>query len=110
MCQSAILNTKGNTMISYCPSCQNHYVWQNSFLLTFSLFQFQCFANEIEKVSLNREYVRFPDGELRTFLETPIHEVLLTFTEMEWGDFALAIQEADYMREVYGILNKDTKS
>lgn len=110
MCQSTILNTKGNTIISYCPKCQNHYVWQSSFLLSFSLFQFQCFASDIENCKVEKEYVRFPDGTWRTFLETPLQEILLTFTEDEWRDFRNAVQEAYYMREVYDIINKDIKS
>ena len=110
MCQAVILNMKGNTMISYCSTCQCHYIWQQSFLLTFSLHGFRCFANEVEQASTHREYVRFPDGALRTFLQTPTYEILLTFTKTEWQDFALAVQEAEYMREVYGIINNDIKS
>ncbi|MCI0920658.1 hypothetical protein [Sphingobacterium rhinopitheci] len=110
MCQSTILNTKGNTIISYCPRCQNHYVWQRSFLLTFTLQQFECFASEIHVKQYDREFVRFPDGTFRTYLETPMREVLLTFTELEWFDFSKAIQESYYMREIYEIINKDIKS
>lgn len=110
MCQSTILNTKGNTIISYCPTCQNCFIWQNSFLLTFSSLQFSCFASEIACEKLDKEFFRFPDGNSRTYLETPMKEVLLTFTAYEWMDFKEAIQEAYYMREVFEIINKDNKS
>lgn len=106
MCQSTVLNVKGTTIVSYCSSCKAHYVWQNSFMLTFSLFQFECFSSEIEGKKLDREFVRFPDGTLRTFLDTPMQEVLLTFTEDEWDNFCQAIQEAYYLREVYEIIHK----
>ena len=110
MCQSTVLNTKGNTIVSYCPKCQNCFICQNSFLLTFSSFQFEWFASEIAYRKLDNEFVRFPDGNIRTYLETPMKEVLLTFTEYEWMDFKQAIQEAYYMREVFEIINKDIKS
>jgi len=74
------------------------------------MFQYECFASEVEAKKLDREYLRFPDGVLRTYLETPVQEVLLTFTEEEWIDFSTVVQESIYMREVHEILNKDIKS
>lgn len=110
MCQSTILNSKGGTIVSYCPKCQNCFIWQNSFLLSFSSFQFECFAADIAHNRLDKEFVSFPDGSLRTYLETPLQEVLLTFTEEEWSNFGQAIEEAYYLREVLEIINKDSKS
>ncbi len=110
MCQLTILSTVGETVVGYCFKCQKHYVWQNSFLLTFSAFQFESFASDIEAKNGGKEYFSFPDGIKRTFLETPIQEVLLTFTEGEWFDFGKAIQDSFYMRDIYNLINKDIKS
>lgn len=105
MCQSIILSTKGNTTISYCSQCQSHYIWQNSFLLTFNANQYTSFLGEIRSKIGSEEFVRFPDGDSRLLLTTPVYEILFTFTEDEWADFTGSLNEAYYMREIYQLIN-----
>jgi len=105
MCQSVILSSKGNTTVSYCPKCQSHYIWQNSFLLTFNPKQYESFLQEVkEKIGMEAFYA-FPDGQARTMLTTPVYEIVFTFTEEEWQDFTSTLHEAHYMREVYQLIN-----
>lgn len=105
MCQSVNLTTKGNTAISYCSKCNFHYVWQKSYVLTFSAVQFQFFLEEIRAKVGNEEFLLFPDDEERMFLPTPAPEILFTFTKEEWYNFTSALEEANYMREVYQLLH-----
>lgn len=101
MCQSVKLAIKGNTCISYCSKCKFHYVWQKSYVLTFTSFQYTYFLDEIRSKIGNEEFLAFPDDEERMFLPTPAAEILFTFTRDEWCDFTSALEEAAYMREVY---------
>jgi len=52
----------------------------------------------------NEEFLAFPDDEERMFLATPAPEILFTFTKEEWYNFTTALEEANYMREVYRII------
>lgn len=104
MCQSVTLTTKGNTCISYCSKCKFHYVWQKSYVLTFSAFQYNCFLDEIRARIGNEEFLAFPDDEDRMFLATPAPEILFTFTKEEWQNFISALEEANYMRQVYQLI------
>jgi len=52
----------------------------------------------------NEEFLAFPDDEERMFLATPAPEILFTFTKEEWSNFTTALEEANYMREVYRII------
>ncbi|WP_225551493.1 hypothetical protein [Sphingobacterium bovistauri] len=56
---------------------------------------------EIRKKIGNEDFLAFPDEEERMFLPTPAPEILFTFTKNEWCDFTTALEEANYMREVY---------
>lgn len=104
MCQSVILSSKGNTSISYCSACKNHYIWQGAFVLTFSPLQYDCFLEEISNKTGDEELYRFPDGVNRIVLPTPVQEIVFTFSEEEWADFTATLKEAYYMREVYRII------
>lgn len=105
MCQSITLGSRGNTTISYCSKCRNHYIWQGAFILTFNSFQYDCFLEEINRKIGSEEFLGFPDGISRILLPTPVQEILFTFSEDEWRDFTTTLQEAYYMREVYQIIN-----
>jgi len=80
-------------------------VWQKSYVLTFSAVQFQFFLEEIRAKVGNEEFLSFPDDEERMFLPTPALEILFTFTKEEWYNFTSALEEANYMREVYQLLH-----
>lgn len=105
MCQSIKLSSKGNTTISYCSACKNHYIWQGAFVLTFTLLQYDCFLDEINNKIGVEEIFSFPDGIRRVVLPTPVQEIVFTFSEDEWYDFTSTLKEAYYMREVYRIIN-----
>jgi len=80
-------------------------VWQKSYVLTFSAVQFQFFLEEIRAKVGHEEFLSFPDDEERMFLPTPAPEILFTFTKEEWYNFTAALEEANYMREVYQLLH-----
>lgn len=105
MCQSTLLSAKGNSTISFCPKCQNHYICQSAYLLSFSQFQYDCFCQEVKKKIGNEEFLVFPNGESKMILTTPVQEILFTFTKEEWWNFTSALDEAYYMREVYRIIH-----
>lgn len=104
MCQSMILSSKGKTIVSYCSVCDNHYIWQGTFVLTFTPLQFDCFLEEINNKIGAEDMFRFPDGFNRIVLPTPVQEIVFAFSEDEWSDFTTSLQEAYYMREVYRIM------
>lgn len=105
MCQSVILSSRGNTTVTYCSKCQHHYIWQNSFLLTFNSAQYESFLYEVKGKMGKEEFFSFPDGNTRTMLTTPVYEILFAFTRQEWYDFTDTLNEAYYMREVYQLIN-----
>lgn len=105
MCQPTLLSTKGSSSISFCPKCQYHYICQQSFVLCFTRVQYDCFCREINGKKGDEKFVPFPNGESKMMLTTPVEEILFTFTEEEWSDFTLALDEAVYMREVYQIIH-----
>lgn len=105
MCQSITLSSKGNTTISYCGKCQTHYIWQNSYVLSFTPFQYNSFVQDIKKRVGEEEFLIFPDGEERMLLATPLPEMFFTFSNDDWQNFIASLDEAYYMREVYKIIN-----
>lgn len=106
MCQSTILSHRGRTTVSYCAKCLNHYIWQSSFILTFTPYQFDCFLQEIKGRRGKETFINFPDGEERLVLTTPLDEMLLTFSNEEWTDFNCSLDDAFYLRQIQEMLNR----
>lgn len=104
MCKATVLSANGATTITYCKQCRTHYIWQNSYLLTFNGAQYQRFMARVEERIGREEYFVFPDGEWRTLMQTPLEELIFTFTQEEWENFYNSLQEAAYMHEVYQLL------
>ena len=104
MCKATVLSAKGATTITYCKQCCTHYIWQHSYLLTFNGAQYKRFVSRVADRIGREEYYVFPDGEWRTLLQTPMDELVFTFTQEEWKDFHQSLEEAVYMREVYQML------
>jgi hypothetical protein len=74
-------------------------------MLTFNPEQYESFMGEVQRKLGIEEFYSFPDGNTRIMVNTPVHEILFTFTEDEWQDFTNSLNEALYMREVYQLMN-----
>jgi len=105
MCHSTILSSNGNTVVSYCKKCKHLYIWQQSFLLSFTLDQYHEFVAGIRAKLGKEEYFLFPDGDSRVLLNTPVYEITFTFSFEEWRDFTNTLEEARYMRDVHEIIS-----
>ncbi|TDS14631.1 hypothetical protein [Sphingobacterium paludis] len=105
MCQSIILSTNGTTSVSYCQHCGNCYIWHQTFLLTFDTEQYGCFWNVIKEKMGVEEFFRFPDGIARIVLNTPVREIVFTFTHEEWIDFTKSMNEGFYMRQIHEMIH-----
>ncbi|MGJ1263770.1 hypothetical protein ACR78F_10850 [Sphingobacterium spiritivorum] len=106
MCQSILLSEKGTTHVSLCNKCQTFYIWQSSFVLTFTRRQFETFVETTLSQGNNHCFVSFPDGEFRLLLNTPCPEIVFNFRKEEWDDFVEALTESFYMQEVYSMIEK----
>ncbi|MFD1628711.1 DUF6686 family protein [Pseudopedobacter beijingensis] len=102
MCPTILLSQKDQTVISYCPECKRTYIWHKSLMLTFENKQFLAFKKYIK--NSDHTFLAFPDDEERILISTQHSQVNLIFSENEWTCFLTAIEEAEYMHEVYQLL------
>ena len=68
-------------------------------MLTFESKQFLAFKRYVKND--NHTFLAFPDGEERILIATQHSQVNLIFSEVEWTYFLTALEEAEYMQEVY---------
>ena len=73
-------------------------------MLTFSPKQFLAFKKFTESPDFNQSFYHFPDGEERLVLRTPNSGICFSFTEDEWTNFYAAMEEAEYMQEIYQLI------
>lgn len=73
-------------------------------MLSFYEKQFLSFRNHTLSADCETNFHTFPDGEERLILNTPNQDISFSFTEDEWADFAVALEEAIYMQSVYKLV------
>lgn len=104
MCKAIVLSSKGATTVTYCTQCSTHYIWQHSYLLTFTTAEYKHFCMDVTDKIGKESYYIFPDAIWRMVLRTPLPELLFTFTDEEWSDFHEALNEASFMQEIHQLL------
>lgn len=105
MCQTRILSTKDQTVISNCIGCKMFYIWHNNLLLNFTEEAFASFKEVVFNMPFNNNCLPFPDQEERIVLHTPNDDISFAFEYDEFETFKSAIDEAIYMNEVYTLMN-----
>jgi hypothetical protein len=105
MCQSQILSRKGPVVVSQCLECKTLNIWHHNLLLTFTPGQFKAFKDFTAMLDVPDCTFPFPDGEERFVLRTPHIDISFTFSLDEWGDFQAAMEEAEYMQDIYNLLS-----
>ncbi len=105
MCQTVILCQKGPTLISQCIECRIINIWHNNVLLYFSPDDLNTFKNFTASLEPEECLFPFPDGQDRLILRTPNKDINFCFTDAEWLQFQIALEEAEYMRSIYEMLN-----
>ena len=105
MCDTKVLSQRGDTHISVCHKCKTYYIWQQSFVLTFTPGKFADFLNIIKSNGDELFFSSFADGEFRLILKTPYPDIVFSFNEEQWQNFRDALQESYYMNEFYSMLN-----
>lgn len=81
-------------------------LWLHNLLLNFSPVQFKTFKNFTAKLDVEQSLFPFPDGEERLVLRTPHNDICMTFSIDEWENFQQAMEEAEYMMQVYQLIDK----
>ena len=106
MCETIILSKNGAATISQCMECQKLSLWMRSLLLNFSPEQFRSFKNFTAKLEVEQSLFPFPDGEERLVLRTPHSDICMVFSLDEWEQFQQAMEEAEYMMQVYELMGR----
>jgi len=106
MCETIILSKNAAATISQCMECQKLSLWMRSLLLNFSPEQFRSFKNFTAKLEVEQSLFPFPDGEERLVLRTPHSDICMVFSLDEWEQFQQAMEEAEYMMQVYELMGK----
>ena len=104
MCETIILSKIGATTISQCMDCKILTLWTRTLLLNFSPEQFVSFKNFTANLEVDQSLFPFPDGEDRLVLRTPHSDICMTFSLDDWDNFQQAMEEANYMREIYNLM------
>jgi len=102
MCQTLILSRKGSVIINQCMECKILNIWLRNLLLNFTPEQFKDFTSRLD---IEESMFPFPDGEDRLILRTPHSDICFTFSITEWDDFQMAMEEAEYMQQVYQLIH-----
>ena len=105
MCQTLILSRKGSVIINQCMECKILNIWLRNLLLNFTPEQFKMFNDFTSRLDIEESMFPFPDGEDRLILRTPHSDICFTFSITEWDDFQMAMEEAEYMQQVYRLIN-----
>jgi len=105
MCQTIVLCRKGPIVISQCMECKILNIWLRNLLLNFTPGQFKMFKDFTSKLDVEESMFPFPDGEERLVLRTPHSDICFTFSIHEWEDFQMAMEEAEYMQQVYQLIH-----
>lgn len=108
MCQTRVLTTRGETVISSCMGCGMYYIWHRNLVLTFPSAGFDSFKEIVGKISFESNSLPFPDGNQRIILHTPSDDISFAFDQEELEDFREAVLEASYMNEVYTLMGRDS--
>lgn len=74
-------------------------------MLSFQERQFVSFKKDTRSENFEESFFRFPDGEERLILHTPNPDICFSFTEDEWTDFSIALEEASYMQCIYKLVH-----
>ncbi len=106
MCQTRVLTSKGKTVISNCTNCKTYYIWHHNLVLTFPVNGFASFRETVNSISFDSNSLPFPDGHDRIILHTPNDDISFAFDAGELEDFRAAILEAEYMNEVYLLMER----
>ena len=77
-----------------------------SLLLNFSPEQFRSFKNFTAKLEVEQSLFPFPDGEERLVLRTPHSDICMVFSLDEWEQFQQAMEEAEYMMQIYELVGR----
>lgn len=107
MCQTRVLTNKGQTVISSCMGCGMYYIWHQNLVLSFPAKAFRSFREVVTAVCFESNAQPFPDGQERIMLNTPNDDISFAFDEEELEDFRAAIAEAEYMNEVYQLMERE---
>jgi len=106
MCKNIILSQKEDITVAQCGNCRVLNIWRSGMLMTFSFSQFDAFY-EVTKHFKFDEFVEIrPDGKEVVVLSTPYPDINLVFTRKEWRNFFEAMEEANFMKKVYGIVHE----
>jgi hypothetical protein len=106
MCQNIVLSSKGAAVISQCMECKVLNLWHHNLLLSFSPGQFKAFKDFTSRLDEEEYLFPFPDGEERLVLRTPNNDICFTFSTTEWEDFLAAMDEAEYMSDIYQMIHQ----
>lgn len=74
-------------------------------MLSFLEHQFVSFRKHTMEPDFQEKFYNFPDGEERLVLNTPNPDICFSFTEDEWTNFAIAMEEAAYMQSIYKLVH-----
>lgn len=85
--------------------CKILTLWTRTLLLNFSPDQFTSFKNFTSKLEVDQSLFPFPDGEDRLVLRTPHSDICMTFSIDDWEHFQQAMEDAEYMMQVYQIMD-----
>ncbi|HVW98456.1 MAG TPA: DUF6686 family protein [Mucilaginibacter sp.] len=104
MCETKVISQAGESVISRCAECRCIFIWHNSLILSFSTDQFIQFRDFASELNFEQHCFPFPDGEERIVMRTPVNDIQLTFTPVQWEDFHTAMDEAACMQQVYDLM------
>jgi hypothetical protein len=80
-------------------------IWRMGMLMTFSFIDFDAFYSATLKLVFDDFVETRPDGKQVVVLSTPYPDINLVFTRLEWNTFFEAMEEATFMKSVYGIVH-----
>jgi hypothetical protein len=105
MCQKTIIAQKSEIVITQCTNCKTVNIWKTGLLMRFSFEQFDEFAHIAKQIEFDDYLEHAPNGDEVVILSTPCADICLMFTRAELANFAVTLDEAIYMRKVYGLVH-----
>jgi len=106
MCKQTVISHKGDVTVTECRGCKIVNVWNRGVLMTFSFEQFHAFISSTRNLEFDDYLEYHPDGSETVILASPFPDISLAFTRSEWYEFFLAIQEAEYMQQIYSLVHR----
>ncbi|SHE75894.1 hypothetical protein [Pedobacter caeni] len=105
MCNPIVISREGDVSVTQCANCKVINIWNRNALMTFSFDEFYKFIEATKDLIFDDYIENNPDGIEVVIFPSPLVDISLVFTRVEWHEFFSALNQAAYMLQIYQMVH-----